>query len=109
MEAVVTCGLGGLFEIGLYFTVIKVEIGGETLTRTVIKIVLWIEAELRVVFLAQILHTLGLTDGVILARHVVGHEVDDNLQTCLVAACHQSLERPALWLRATRASNSCMR
>ena len=92
VEAVVTCGLSRFFEIGFRLAMIEVEIGCEPLTRTVIEIVLRIEAVLGIVLFTQIFHPLWLADGVILACHMVRHEVDDDLHACLMGALHQSLE-----------------
>ena len=86
---VVAGSLGGFFQIRLLLALIQVEIGVEALSGTVVEVVLGVEAHRRVVRLAQVLHLLGLADGLVLTGHVVGHEVDDDLQASLMAACHQ--------------------
>ena len=92
VETIVASGFGRLFDIGFGFAMIEVEIGREALTRAIVEIVLRVEAMLRVIVLAKIFYPLGLADGVILAGHVVGHKVDDDLKTSLMGALYQCLE-----------------
>ena len=72
--------------------VAQVEVWVEALTRAVVEVVLGVEAFGDVVIIAEVFHTLGLGDGLILARHMVGHEVDDDLQACLVGAGYECLK-----------------
>ena len=46
----------------------------------------------RVVALAQVCDAFGLGYRLILACHMIGNEVDHDLQPCLVATLHESLE-----------------
>ena len=72
---------------------IEIEVWSETLTRTIIEIIVhWVKTAIRIIVLAQILHALRFTDRVILARHMVRHEVDNHLQSCLMRTLHQLLK-----------------
>ena len=92
VETVVACGLGGVLHVGVLLAMIQVEIRAEALAWAIVEIVLRRESLLGVVVLSQIVHTLGLADGLILTCHVVGHKVDDDLKTCLVGAGYQCIE-----------------
>ena len=52
VETVVASGLGWFLLIGFRITVIEVEIGRKALTRTIVEIILGIEAKVRVIVLA---------------------------------------------------------
>ena len=92
VEMVVTRSLGGLFQIGLRLATIQVEIRCKTLARTIVKVVLRVKSVQRLVLFAQVLHTTGLADALILTSHMVRHEIDDDLHTGLVGALHQLLK-----------------
>ena len=92
VETVVTRGLGRLLVILLSLTVIQVEVRMETLSGTIIEVVLRVESVLWVILLTQILYPFGLADRVILTSHVVGYKVDNHLQSGLVCALYQRLK-----------------
>ena len=92
VETVVTRGLGRLLVILLGLAVIQVEVRMETLSGTIIEVVLRVESVLWVILLAQILHPFGLADRVILTSHMVRHKVDNHLQSGLVCALYQRLK-----------------
>ena len=92
VEAVVAGGLRGCLRVWLRLAMIEVEVGREALSGTVVEVVLRVEALRGVVALAEVADALGLADAVVLSCHVVGHEVDDHLQSCTVCAVDQLLE-----------------
>ena len=97
-EAVIARHLGRCLHIVTHLVVVQREIGCERRAWQVIEIVLRVERHRRVVLFAQILHVFRLGIGMILASHVVGHEVDDHLQIGLVSTHHQILKLlHALW------------
>ena len=92
VEAVVTGGLGGFLDIGFVLAVIEIEIGRETLSRTVIEVVLRVESVLGIVAFAQILYAVGLADAVVLTCHMVGYEVDNDLHARLVGTLDEGFK-----------------
>ena len=92
VEAVVARGLGRLLSIRFHLALIEVEVRSEALPGTVVEVVLRVEAILRVVTFAEVLDARRLTDTVILTCHMVGHEVDDDLQSRLMTTLHQLLK-----------------
>ena len=89
METIVTRSLGRHLLIGFFLAMIEVEIGGEGLAGAIIEVVLRVKAMVRIVTFAQVFYVLGLGDTLVLASHMVGHEVDYHLQPCTVRAVHQ--------------------
>ena len=51
-----------------------------------------VKADISVIVLAQIAHTLRFADTLILTRHVVGHEIDNHLQASTMRAADQFLK-----------------
>ena len=92
VEAVVTCSLGRRFVVSLLLSLIQVEVRREMLTGTVVEVVLRVETVVGIVLLAQVLHAQRLADRVVLASHMVGHEVDNHLHASLVRARYKSLK-----------------
>ena len=91
-KAVIAGGAGGKLAISTRaFSQIYSQ-RGEFLSRDIVEIVLRVKEHSGVIVFAQILHTCRLGVALILACYMVGHEVDDNFQTCLVGARHQCLK-----------------
>ena len=89
VEMVVACGLGRFFSIWFRLTMIEVEIRSEALAWTIVEVVVHrVKATVGVVALAKILDALRLADGMVLASHMVGDEVDNHLQACLMGTFH---------------------
>ena len=66
---------------------IEVEIRHECLAWTIIEIIAdRIEPLVGIIILAQVAHTSRLADTLVLTGHVVGHEVDNHLQTGTMGA-----------------------
>ena len=86
-EAVVAGGLGGELAV-----VADVERGRESLAGEVIEVIERREGPLGVVVLAQVAHARRLAQRLVLARHMVRHEVDEHLQSGAVGACDQCLK-----------------
>ena len=85
MEAVVARAAGRPLLI-----VFEVEGGLQRSAGTIVEVVLRVEVLGGVVVLSKVTHALGFADAPVLAGHMVGHEVDDDLQSCLVGTPHQS-------------------
>ena len=66
--------------------------GSEQLAGDVVEVVLRSKEHTLVVALAEVFHAHGCHVGVVLAAHVVGHEVDDNFQPGAVSTSHQGFE-----------------
>ena len=66
--------------------------GGELLARYIVEIVVRCEEHLVVVALPEVFDARSLGVGMVLARHMVGHEVDYHFQARAVRALHQRLE-----------------
>ena len=84
IEAVVAGGAGRTLRV-----VLPVDLTAQRGAGQVVEVVLGGEELGGVVLLAEVHHTLRLGVGVVAAGHVVGHEVDDHLQSCIVGALHQ--------------------
>ena len=86
---VISCSLGRLFQVRLLLPLIQVKIRCKAFTWTVVEVVLWVKTEPRIVASAQILYAHRLRDRVILTSHMVGHEVDNYLQACIMGTLNQ--------------------
>ena len=84
MEAVVARTAGRLLLVAS-----EVEGGLQRSAGTIVEVVLRVEVLGGVVVLSKVAHALGFADAPVLAGHVVRHEVDDDLQSCLVGTPHQ--------------------
>ena len=89
VKVVIACSLGRFLYIGFRLTMIQVEIGCKTLSGTIVEIVVRIETVQHVVLLAKVLYSTRFADGLILAGHMIGYKIYDDLQTGLVSAFHQ--------------------
>ena len=92
VEDIVTRSLGGFLQIGFFGSVIEVEVRREALTWTIVEIIPGRKALRCIIVLTKILHTTGPADAVVLSGHMVGHEVNDDLHTCLMGTLHKLLE-----------------
>ena len=91
VEAVVAGTLCRIFDIR-FLTLLGLHRRDERLTGTVVEVVGGREVLARVVVLTEVAHAVRLHDRVVLACHVVGHEVDDDLHAGLVCAVDEQLE-----------------
>ena len=66
--------------------------GSEILSRDVIEIVPWVKEHHRVVVFTQVAHTSRTRVTLILTGHMVGHKVDDDLESLVVSAVHERLK-----------------
>ena len=87
IEMVVASSAGGLLAVGA-----DVECGLEGLAPTVVEIVLGREVLGGIVVLSEVVHVGRLGGGMVLSGDVVGHEVDDDLQSGFVGAVEQCLK-----------------
>ena len=89
---VVAGSLCRFLQIGFNLTAVQVEIRRKPLARTVVKIILGVEACHGIVGFSEVLHLAGLTHRLILTRHMVRHKVDDDFQTSSMGTFNQLFE-----------------
>ena len=90
--AVVACCAGGIFVIGIV-ALSQIHIPrSKTLPCEIIEIVLRVKELLFVVALSQIFYFCVFCVACVFACHMVGHEVDDDLETSAVGAVNQRLK-----------------
>ena len=89
---VIASGLGRHFPVGDFRAVLVVEGGVQFLPNDIVEVVFGRKGQFGVVGVSQVMHIFGACITVVLACHVVGHEVDDHFQSRLVRALQQSLK-----------------
>ena len=92
IEMIVACHLRWELAIGIILLSLRVKTERQGLPGQIIKVVIHIEGFRHIVALPQILNIGLACVGEILASYVVGHKVDDHLQTGLMRSRHQSFE-----------------
>ena len=90
--AVVAGSTGGKFVVSLFALTQVNSIGRKFLTGNIVEIVFRVKEHHGIVAFAKILNTCGFAVALIFARYMVGHEVDDNLETHLVGAVDKGLK-----------------
>ena len=91
-EVIVARRPGRAFIIRRRGIALKVESGPERAAGNIIKVVLGGKRAGRVVLLPQVFHALRAVGGMVLAGHMVGDEVYDDLQPGVMGAVDQVLE-----------------
>ena len=89
VETIIARSLGWILNIRFILTVIEIKVRRKTLTWTIIKIILWVKTQLWTILLTQILHTLRLTDTMILTSHMIRHKINDDLHASLMCTLNR--------------------
>ena len=93
VEVVVAGGLRRLFDVRVFRSIApEGKVGMQRFSPAIIEIVGGREMHARIVACAQVFHSLGGSVRMVLTAHVVGHKVDNQLQSYLVRTLHELLK-----------------